>query len=179
MPWRAAARSWLLRVRQSASVLDSLGGSPEVRSWTAAGTNGTLDVDAFQKAASAGVGGAATALPTLSACWESSYGLLARPSGIPGPQGLRRRPWPCASREANTVVSPSRPSCRRRLAPRAPEAGWLAQPTRAELRGRSGYLGAFAILKADRGRIALSALSGSRKNSRYLATAFNGPRRRG
>jgi len=78
-----------------------------------------------------------------------------------------------AGREATTVVALTS------LLPKALGAGgarsWMVGAANtAELRGRSGYMGAFAFLKADQGHIVLSAFQGVDKLP-VLATAFNGP----
>jgi hypothetical protein len=155
--------------RQSASVLDSLGvrGGQVGPLWH----EGTLDVAAFQKAASA-----ASAVQQRFATAERLLESNSAPLLIPQVSRARRDSLAAlvsAGREANTVVALTS------LLPKALGAEgartWMVGAANtAELRGRSGYLGAFAILKADRGHIALSAFQGVEKLP-VLATAFNGP----
>jgi hypothetical protein len=155
--------------RQSASVLDSLGvrGGQVGPLWH----DGTLDVDAFQKAASA-ASAVQHRLANAERLLESSSDSLLLPQ-----VSRARRDFvtavASAGREANTVVALTS------LLPKALGAegarSWMVGAANtAELRGRSGYLGAFAILKTDRGHIALSAFQGVEKLP-VLATAFSGP----
>jgi UDP-N-acetylmuramyl pentapeptide phosphotransferase/UDP-N-acetylglucosamine-1-phosphate transferase len=155
--------------RQSASVLESLGvrGGQLGPLWH----EGTLDVAAFQKAASA-----ASAVQHRFATAQRLLDSSSSSFLIPQVSRARRDSLTAvasAGREANTVVALTS------LLPKALGAEgarrWMVGAANtAELRGRSGYLGAFAILKADRGHIALSAFQGVERLP-VLATAFNGP----
>jgi UDP-N-acetylmuramyl pentapeptide phosphotransferase/UDP-N-acetylglucosamine-1-phosphate transferase len=155
--------------RQSASVLESLGvrGGQLGPLWH----EGTLDVAAFQKASSA-ASAVQHRLATAQRLLESSSGSFL----VPQVSRARRDSLTAvasAGREANTVVALTS------LLPNALGAGgartWMVGAANtAELRGRSGYLGAFAILQAEQGHIALSTFQGTEKLP-PLATAFNGP----
>jgi hypothetical protein len=155
--------------RQSASVLDSLGvrGGQVGPLWH----EGTLDVAALQNASSA----ASAVQHRLAAAQRL---LESSPASLLVPQVSRARGDSLAAvagagRQADTVVALTS------LLPKALGAGgarsWMVGAANtAELRGRSGYLGAFAILQADQGHIALGAFQGTEKLP-ALATAFHGP----
>ena len=155
--------------RQSASVLDALGvhGGQVGPVWG----NGTLDVAAFQHASAAASTVQQRALTAEHMLASSQHSLL-----IPQVSRARRDSLTAvtsASREANTVVALTS------LLPKALGSDgtrtWMVGAANtAELRGRTGYLGAFAILQADAGHIALSAFQGTDKLP-ALATAFDGP----
>lgn len=155
--------------RQSASVLNSL----EVQGGQVGPLfhDATLNVAALQKASVAALS-VQQRISTAQRLLGSSRGSFLIPQ-VSKARTDSLAAVASAGREANVVVALTS------LLPKALGADgtrtWMVGAANtAELRGRSGYLGAFSIMQADQGHIALSAFQGTEKLP-PLATAFSGP----
>lgn len=154
--------------RQSVDVLDALGvGSGKVSTLF---KGGTVNLSLLQRAAPAAASVQAS-LATAQRLAQSNYSLLLPQIRHARGQALKdlliARKQADAAQAATSVLPNA-------LGAHGPRTWLVAAANTDEERGRTGYLGAFAVVPVDRGTIDLHAFQGN-ETLPPLATAFTGP----
>jgi hypothetical protein len=164
-----SGRELCLAGHQSVALLESVGAQngQASRLWH----DTAIDVSALQRGSSSAeaVRQRVAAARRLVATTPASF--LLPPIGRVRTQALMTLTR--AAREADGVAALTS-VLPRALGADGPRTWLVGAANTAELRGRSGFWGAFAVVEADRGHVALGEFQGTQKLP-TLATAFSGP----